>query len=455
MNILIRNWLTVSRSLAVAIPLLLTFPAQAENQPLLITNALVFDGRSETLKKGYDVLVVGDRIVTISKSPDLPPDTLVIDAAGRTMTPGFIDAHAHVMLQLSYIQGIASDRFFWAYVASQTAETYLMNGFTTIRDMSGNSFSLKTAIDRGILDGPRIYPSGPMISQTSGHSDHRFASHASKLIEDEPSVFMKYEMVAVADGRTEVLRASREALRRGATQIKIATGGGTGSYSDPMDVTQFTSDEIRAAVDAASDWGTYVAAHAYTDKAIRRAVDAGVKSIEHGNLASEDTLRYMQKNDVWLSPQVLTYTVHPRGYNEDQKRKHDLALAGLDGLFKAVKSSGFENIAFGTDVITDPAMIARVNEEFTLRERWFTPIEILRQATSKSAELLALSGQRNPYAAPIGIIEEGALADLLLIDGNPLEDMSLLAHPAESIDLIMKGGRIYRDETTDHQRSQP
>jgi imidazolonepropionase-like amidohydrolase len=252
-------------------------------------------------------------------------------------------------------------------------------------------------------------------------------------------------MVQIADVRAEVLKAVREALRRGASQIKIAVGGGTGSYADPLDVTEYTPDEIRAAVEAAADWGTYVMAHVYNSDGIRRAIDNGVKSIEHGNLVDEDTLRLMKEKGIWLSPQVIVYTFHPKGYTEDQKKKHDQAFAGIDNMFTIAKKIGFEKIAFGSDIITDPEMMKQINDEFKFRSKWFTPVEILRQATSKSAELLAMSGLRNPYPGKLGVIEEGAYADLLLINSDPLKDIEILTRPEENLALIMKDGVIYKN----------
>ncbi len=426
-----------------------TSPLQAkENKVLpqtLITNAKIFNGSSDKLSEPMSVLIEGNKIKKIASSIDAPKSASVIDAGGRVMLPGFIDSHSHLMFQLSFGDAFSSDEFYWAYVSTQAAKVYLDNGFTTVREVSGNSFSLKKAIDRGIVAGPRIYPSGPMISQTSGHSDHRTDANKSALIANDPSIPMKYDMVQIADGRAEVLKAVREALRRGASQIKISVGGGTGSYADPLDTTQYTDDEILAAVEAAADWNTYVTAHVYNSDGIRRAVKNGVKSIEHGNLVDEKTLKYMKKKGVWLSPQVIVFTYHPRGYTEDQKAKHDQAYAGIDNMFKAAKKIGFENIAFGSDIITDLAMLKRINEEFVHRTKWFTPVEILRQATSKSGQLMALSNQRNPYPAKLGVIEEGAYADLLLVEGNPLKNIELLTKPKTNLVLIMKDGNVYKN----------
>ncbi|SFM53999.1 metal-dependent hydrolase family protein [Shimia aestuarii] len=418
---------------------------QDSGSPILFRNARIFNGKDETLLEGYDVLVAQGRIAKLAKGIGADAGWREIDAEGRVLSPGFIDAHAHVMFQMSFPEAFGSDEFYWAYKATAAAETYLMNGFTTIRDVGGNTFSLKKNIDAGVLAGPRIYPSGPMISQTSGHSDHRQDCHKCAAILNEPSVPMKYHMVAVADGHDGVLLAVREAFRRGASQIKICTTGGTGSYADPLDVTQFLPSEVQAAVAAAKDWGTYVCTHAYHDEGIRRAVENGVQCVEHANLATEATLRMMQEQGIWLSPQVIVYTKHPLGYTDDQKAKHDEAYDGIDRMMTAARKLGFEKIAFGSDIITDPELLARVNDEFKLRTKWFTPFEVMRQATALSGELLAMSGPRNPYKGKLGVIEEAAFADLLLIDGNPLDDIEILTRPAETLDLIMKNGVIHKN----------
>ena len=435
--------------LLIALSFFISMPVLAQEtksvNKILITNVKIFDGKSEKLTSAMDVLIEDNKIAKIENDIKAPKGAKVIDGNGKTMTPGFIDTHAHVMYQMSFGEAANSDEYYWAYVATKSAKIWLDSGFTTIRDAGGNSFSIKKAIDRGIVVGPRIYPSGPMISQTSGHSDHRTDAQRSSLIAYEPSTYMKYDMAQVADGRTEVLKVVREALRRRASQVKICVGGGTGSQADPLDVTQYTADEIRAAVEAASDWGTYVMAHVYNNKGIRRAIENGVKCIEHGNLIDEPTMKLMKKKGIWLSPQVIAYTYYPNGYTEDQKAKHDEALAGIDNMFKIAKKIGFKKISFGSDIITDTKMLSRISEEFVHRTKWFSPAEILRQATSSSAELLTLSGLRNPYPGKLGVIEEGALADILLINGDPLKDISILTKPEENIVLIMKDGKIYKN----------
>lgn len=413
--------------------------------PVLIKNARIFDGRSATLITGKDVLVEKGMISQIGAGIAAPEGVKIIDAAGRVMTPGFIYMHEHIMMQASSPQLLLADDRFIAILATRTARNYLDRGITTIRDAAGNTFGLKSAIDAGIVPGPRIYPSGAMISQASGHADHLFPS--------EPTVLMpggrRDRMVergdfAVADGVPEVLLAVREQLRRGASQIKIAVGGGTGSIADPLEVVEFTPEEIKAATQAAADFKTYVMAHVYNSEGIRRAVDNGVKSIEHGNLIDKETLQYMKDRDVWLSPQVSVYTYIPAGFSPDQAAKHRAAFAGIDQMFRTAKEIGFENIVFGSDIISSPKDIENLLGEFTNRAKWFSNLEILRQATSKGGELLAMSGPKNPYPGKLGVIEEGAYADLLLVEGNPLEDITIATDP-ENFRIIMKDGVIHKN----------
>jgi imidazolonepropionase-like amidohydrolase len=411
---------------------------------VLITNVNVFEGKNEKLIEKANVLVEGNKIKQVSTKKIDAAGATVIDGGGRTLMPGFIAAHEHLIGQVPFNE-LTNDTRYMAYAAVETAGTYLMKGFTSVRDAAGNTYSLKKAIDQGIIVGPRIFPSGPMISQTSGHADHRHDSEESALVYRAWDPMVRFGDMVVVDGVPEVLKAVRECLRRGSSQIKIAVGGGTGSRSDPLDVVEFTPEEIRAAVQAAEDFGTYVMAHVYNSEGIRRAVDNGVKSIEHANLIDEATLRYMMEKDVWLSPQVIVYTFIPKAYTEDQANKHRQAYAGIDSMFTNAKKIGFTKIAFGSDIVTDPEMVKRINDEFEYRTKWFSNFEVLRQATSTTAQLLTLSGPRNPYPGKLGVIEEGAYADLLLINGNPLEDISVLTKPEENLSLIMKDGKIYKN----------
>lgn len=412
---------------------------------ILIKNARIFDGTSDKLSQTQSVLIEDNLIKQIGSSINVPKSATVIDAKGKVLTPGFIDCHVHIMVQTNFLESVSADEYYVAYVAQKMADTLLMSGFTSIRDAGGNTFSLKKAIDKGLIKGPRIYPSGTMISQTGGHADHRFDNMQSALIKFEPDPLMEGGHMAIADGKSEIMKAVRENLRRQASQIKICVGGGTGSISDPLEVTEFTSDEIKAAVDVASDFGTYVMAHVYNEAGVRRAIENGVRSIEHGNLLNKETLKLMKEKDIWLSPQVNAYTFIPDGYTPGQADKHRKAYAGLDSLFTNAKEIGFRNIVFGTDVINSPSMFYKENVEFTQRTKWFSNPEILQQATGNGGKLLALSGVLNPYPHPLGVIQVGAYADLLIHNGNPMEDLNVLLKPSDNLLLIMKDGKIYKN----------
>lgn len=330
--------------------------------------------------------------------------------------------------------------------AGESANRLLLNGFTGVRDLSGPVFDLKKAIDQGQLVGPRIWPSGAMISQTSGHGDFRTLDELPRTPTSELSLAEKYGVGAIADGVPEVLRATREQLMRGASQIKLAAGGGVASPYDPIDVAQYTEAEFRAAVDAAADWNTYVTVHAYTPKAIQTAIQAGVKCIEHGQLIDEPTAKLMSDKGVWLSLQPFLDDEDANPYPEgtDSRRKQLEVAEGTDIAYGLAKKYNIKT-AWGTDILYDPAKTARRGALLSKLVRWYTPAEVLKMATHDNAELLALSGPRNPYPGKLGVVEEGALADLLLVNGNPLENIRLIDNPAQNFVVILKDGKIYKN----------
>lgn len=410
----------------------------------LFSNVNVFDGKNEELINKANVLVEGNKIKQVSTKKIDAAGAAVIDGGGCTLTPGFIGAHEHLIGQMPFHHAMIEDNRYLGYVAAWTAGVYLKNGFTTVRDAAGNTYSLKRAIDRGYLDGPRIYPSGAIITQTGGHAEHRTHGHGPQLGGGQWDNLVLWGDCAIADGVPEVLKATRENLRLGASQIKIATAGGI-AEGDPLDAVEWTAEEVQAATKAAADWGTYVMTHTYTREGVLRAIENGVLSIEHGNLLDEETLRLMQQKGIWLSPQIMVFKNEIKGLNDEQKKKYDEVTKGTDNLFAMARKIGYEKLAFGTDIVTDPNTLLRMNEEFVHRTKWFTPAEILCQATSVNAELMALSGKRNPYPGKLGVIEEGAYADLLLVNGNPLDDISILTKPEENLAVIMKDGKIYRN----------
>ncbi len=427
----------------------LSLLAEDMETAVLITNAKIFDG-TDTLVEGKDVLVRGNKIIEIAEGIMFTQDarSTIIDAGGRTLTPGFIDVHYHLSLASVKVMDMAGsgapDLDFIGIQAGLEAERLLMRGFTSIRDVGGASWGVKLAADRGDIPGPRVWPSLRAISQFGGHGDANPRYMDAREFGGPENNLERLGYSRIVNGRDDVLAATREQLKRGASQIKMHLAGGVGTEFDPIDGRQFVMEEIRAAVEVAEGFGTYVTAHVYTVDGIKQAIEAGVKCIEHGNLLDEEIAQMMAENDVWLSPQVVVYLTFSPDLGPVRLAKGKMVEAGLDTMFKLAKKYHLK-IAFGTDVVVNPVAAADQNREFVERARWFTPAEILNQATANSGELLQLSGDRSPYPGKIGVIAKGAFADLLLIDGNPLEDISILANPAESLTLIMKDGKIYKN----------
>ena len=423
--------------------------AQGEaSMPILFTNVHVFDGVNEQRIEDANVVVTGNLITAVSAEPLVVANARVIDGGGRTMIPGLIDMHWHSAFNsISVATGLNTDHAYHLLIGAKSNEKALLRGFTTVRDMAGNVFSLKKLTDAGIYDGPRIYPSGPAISQTSGHSDFRPVT----AVPTEPNAPLDYSErighFVVADGVPAVLLRVREALRMGASQIKIMSGGGVSSNYDPLDVTQYTIAETKAAVAAAADWNTYVATHVFTDEAAQRALKAGVMSIEHGHLLTEPTLRLMKEKGAFLSMQPILddEDAIPFAEGSENRRKFVSVTEGTNRVYPLARKIGVKTV-FGTDALFDPELALKQGKFVAKLGRWYTPVEALRQATSTAAELLALSGPRNPYKdGPLGVIKAGAYADLILVKGNPLEDLDLVADSAANFDLIMKDGKIYKN----------
>lgn len=414
---------------------------------ILIKNAVVFNGTDEKTLTG-NVLIKKDTIEKISPEPiaaDAPQDTTVIDAGGRFLMPGLIDAHWHAYLCCNTMTDLlAGEPSYTHHVAGREAAATLLRGFTTIRDVGGPVFGLKRAVDTGVLPGPRIYPSGAMISQTAGHGDfsmiyeHTHGNCGCELIHIE-----QLGASRIADGPDAVTTAVRENLKQGASQIKLMAGGGAASLYDPLDVTEFFGEEIRAAVRAAEDWGTYVMVHVYNSRGIARALEAGVKSIEHGHLIDEPTMELLARKEAWLSMQP--FAVEDNTYPSPvQQAKHIEICNGTDRAYTLARKYGVK-LAWGTDLLFNPANTKNQNHGIVKLRKWFTPAEILRMVTSGNARLLAMSGARNPYPGKLGVVEQGALADVLLVEGNPLEDIALLERPAENFRVIVKNGVIHKN----------
>jgi len=441
------------KSLVAAAMAVLMSGAAAAQAPaeILFRNVRVFDGKSDQLTAPTSVLVRGNLIASVGPAvAATAPGASIVEGGGRTLMPGLIDAHWHtILIRPTPEQAIYGDVGFTNLLAGVEARATLMRGFTTVRDLGGPSFGLKQAIDRGVVEGPRIWPSGAMITVTSGHGDFRMPS---ELPRDASQPLSRMEQIGgsmVADSPDAVRQRVREQLMLGASQIKLTAGGGVSSPHSPLDVSAFTPEELKAAVDAATNWGTYVSVHAYTPTAVRRAIDAGVKVIEHAHLIDDATARYMAEKGVWLSTQpFLAEEAQPFPPGSDQYLKKQQVVAGTDVIYGLVRKYRIKT-AFGTDILFSEAQARR--QGFLLAEmtRWFTPAEALRMATSTNGELLALSGLRSPYKGKLGVVEEGALADLLLVDGDPIANIRLIEDPERNLRMIMKDGKIYKNTLQD------
>ena len=405
---------------------------------VLFRNGVLFDGVGAEPRPGLEVLVEDERIKEVADTPIAASAARVVDLGGRTLMPGLIDAHFHAVAadpNISHVEHMPTSLI--AQYSRGFLEASMQRGFTTIRDAGGADYGLARAIDSGLIAGPRLFYSGRALSQTGGHGDFRPYEQGHGLCSCGlgARVFSR-----ITDGVAEVRRAARDELRKGATQIKIMASGGVASPSDPTWVLQFSEEEIRAAVWEARSWRTYVMAHAYTPEAIRRCIEYGVRSIEHGNLIDAPTAAYAAEQGAFVVPTLCTYDALHRygpalGFPKVSLDKVDsVRTAGLEAL-ELLRAAGVK-IGFGTDLLG--AMHEHQLSEFAIRAQVLPAVDILRQATSINAELLNRGGE-------LGVIAPGALADLMVVDGNPLDDIGLLSGQGEAVLLVMKGGVVFKD----------
>jgi len=423
----------------------------------LFTNVHVFDGTNEKRIENANVLVEGKLIKKISTDQIDAPDALVIDGGGRTLMPGLHDMHTHMGIYRPVAGDTRIDMtpFLVGAVAAARAEGMLMNGFTLIRDIGGPAKFLQRAIDAGVVVGPRVLPTENFITQTSGHGDFRNRTDPNPNINSRGSTnYVDEYYSCFADGPTEIRRCIREQLGKGATQIKIFTGGGVASEKDPLHSVQYTPEEVQVAVQTAAQWKTYVAAHAFTDASIRLAVENGVQVIEHGPLMSEDSAKLMAEKGTWLVPSVAAILAldldnfkkisSPATYAKGVK-----LIDGVPKEMEYVVKHGVK-MAFGTDLLADwessVAYDNDANKEFVWLAKFMPNVDALRMATGNAGALHALSGPNSPYQdGPTGVIQEGAYADILLVDGNPLKDIEIMTKPGKNFRIIMKDGVIYKN----------
>jgi imidazolonepropionase-like amidohydrolase len=396
------------------------------------------DPRRSELIDGVELLIEGDRVKEVAERPITSAAAPRIDLGGRTVMPGLIDAHAHIFLDEVNIGLLeAMPLTLLSVRAAARMRAMLQRGFTTVRDTGGGDWGMKLAAEQGLIEAPRLFISGRAISQTGGHGDFRRRTESG--LDCGCCSGLDY-MGRIADGVPEMIRAVRDELRKGADQIKLMVSGGVASQSDPLDSVQFRLDEIEAAVEEAQRWGAYVLAHAYSAEAVSRAVGAGVRTIEHGNLIDEAAARLMSERGAYLVPTLVTYDSMRRrgseyGLSAYSQEKNLIVLeAGLRSL-ELARAAGVK-IGFGTD------LLGQLNDdqsrEFLIRAAAMPAADIIRSATIVNAEIVQRPGQ-------LGELLEGAYADLLVVDGDPYRDLGALQDQGARIAAIVKAGRFYKN----------
>ncbi|MGA0597992.1 amidohydrolase family protein [Enterovirga sp. CN4-39] len=410
----------------------------SSSAPILFSNAALLDGTADHAVEGH-VLVEGGIIREVSDKPIRSASARVVDLAGRTLMPGLIDCHVHVIASVPNLgQNAMLPDAIVAYRAAKLMREMLMRGFTTVRDVGGATHALVQALDEELIEGPRLVICGKALSQTGGHADFR-----GRYDHRDPDyqTLRLGAMGRICDGVEAIRAAARDEIRQGATFIKIMANGGVASPTDPIAFLGFSKDELRAVVEEAENAQTYVAAHLYTDEAIRRAVEAGVRSVEHANLITPETAAFMREKGAIACPTLVTYEALKNegaslGFPADSVAKiDDVRLKGFESL-EIMQKAGV-TMAYGTDLLG--AMHRHQSEEFVLRGRVLSAIDVIRSATIHAATLLRQEGR-------IGVLAEGANADLVVVDGDPLADLSLLTRQGQHLPVIMKAGRFAKNE---------
>lgn len=406
---------------------------------LHIKNFQMLDPEADGLKGGYEILVEGDRIREVSAKPIKSKAASVVDCGKRTLMPGLIDSHVHVVLSEVVIRNMESVPLtLMAARAAAQMRKMLARGFTTVRDTGGADWGLKEAVDKGHIAGPRLFIAGKAIGPTGGHSDGRRRTDYGANCHCCNALAFS---MGVADGVAGVRKAVREEMRQGADHIKIMMSGGVASPYDPLDSLQFSMEEVGAAVEEAHAFGRYVCAHAYTPAAIIRAAKGGVRTIEHGNLVNDEAAKLMAKKGMFLVANLVTYFEMKKraadfGMNAEMLAKNDLVIDGALRSLEICKRHKVP-VAYGTDLLGQ--LQDEQSQEFSLRARVLSPIEIIRSATTVGAQILRMEGK-------LGCIRPDAFADLIVVDGNPLKNLALFEGQGRHIPAVMKGGTFHKNE---------
>lgn len=400
---------------------------------IVLRNARIFDSNRGLVGEARDISIINGKFASIEVERTIPTCATDVDLGGRIVLPGLIDCHVHVnAVHHDVWQLSMQPPSLITAQAKHVLEGMLMRGFTTVRDAAGADYGIQLAIERGYLRGPRLFIAGAPLTQTGGHADIR-PRGVKEFICTCAGIGL---FPALADGVPEVRRAVREQLRHGSNQIKIMAGGGVASPTDPIDGTQYSLDELTAACEEARAANTYVMAHAYSPQSITRAVQCGVRTIEHGNLLDETTAKVMKQEGAYLVPTLATYFALGDegvrlGWSTEMLKKLDRVKDAGQRAIAIAKAQGIP-IAFGTDLLGH--MHPQQSIEWRLRAPVQTPVEILQSATSVAAKVLNQEGM-------LGVIAPGAVADLIVVDGDPTTDIELLCSPEKTIRGIMKDGR--------------
>src|ERR1700738_2650893 len=401
-------------------------------------NFEMLDPEASELRGGHELVVEGGTIKEVSDKPIRMAEANVVDCGGRTVMPGLIDSHVHVVLSDVVLRNLESVPLtLMTARAADLMRKMLDRGFTSVRDTGGADWGLKEATDKGLLPGPRLFIAGRAIGPPGGHSCGRRRTDLGSLCQCCNALSFS---MGIADGITEVRRAVREEMRQGCDQVKIMMSGGVAPPSDPLDSLQFSVDEVAASVEEAHAFARYVCAHAYTPEAITRAANAGVRTIEHGNLIDDASARLMAEKGMFLVANLVTYFEMKRRAAEyrmssDMLAKNDLVIDGALKSLEICKRHGIP-VAYGTDLLGQ-LQVAQ-SEEFSLRARVLSPAEIIRSATTIGAKVVRMEGK-------LGCLKPGAYADLLVVDGNPLKNLKLLQEEGQHLSVIMKGGRFHKN----------